>query len=298
MKKMNLMILYVAIGVLAVIFLCWGLLSVNSVVAVVNGQKIYKSEYLERLEAKSGLETMSQLIGEKLIEQAAKDNGIVIPNESVDEQLSKIKEQFGTSFDYILQSYGMSEQDLWGSLRMNMIVYEIATKDMTVTDSEVEEFFKNNREEFDEPEMYRANQIILATEDLAKEILDQLKSGANFADLALLYSTDVATKSSGGDLGFFARGTMPEEFDTAVFSKKVGDLVGPFKTEYGYHIVEIVDSKAAVYAKLEDIWDEVVKAVKADKAPSAEEMIAELSASSTIAVVNSKFDILESGLNY
>ena len=74
----------------------------------------------------------------------------------------------------------------------------------------------------------------------AQIILDSLKNGGNFSDLAKKYSNDTGSKDRGGDLGFFKRRTMVKPFDEAAFNlKKVGDLSGIVKTRYGFHIIKL-----------------------------------------------------------
>jgi len=76
--------------------------------------------------------------------------------------------------------------------------------------------------------------------DQAKMILDSLKHGGNFSDLAKKYSNDTGSNEVGGDLGFFKRRRMVKPFDEAAFNlKKVGDLSGIVTTKYGYHIIKL-----------------------------------------------------------
>ncbi len=75
--------------------------------------------------------------------------------------------------------------------------------------------------------------------DEAGEILKELKGGADFAGLAKMYSQDASNAEFGGDLGWFDRKTMAKEFTKAVFESEVGEVVGPVKTKFGYHIIKV-----------------------------------------------------------
>jgi parvulin-like peptidyl-prolyl isomerase len=77
----------------------------------------------------------------------------------------------------------------------------------------------------------------------AAEILARLQKGENFADLARQYSADPGSAKNGGALGYFTKGAMVPEFDEAVFSLKVGQISGIVKTEFGYHIIKLEDSR-------------------------------------------------------
>jgi peptidyl-prolyl cis-trans isomerase SurA len=82
------------------------------------------------------------------------------------------------------------------------------------------------------------------TSQLALDIFNRVKKGEDFTTLAAQYSEDPATKNNGGDLGYFDRRRMTQPFDSAVFAIKVGDVAGPVRTQYGWHIIKKTDEKA------------------------------------------------------
>jgi peptidyl-prolyl cis-trans isomerase C len=84
----------------------------------------------------------------------------------------------------------------------------------------------------------QARHILVETQEECQKLIDEIKAGGDFADLAMKYSKCPSGRR-GGDLGEFAPGVMVREFDEVVFSKEVGVPHGPVKTDFGYHIVEI-----------------------------------------------------------
>jgi peptidyl-prolyl cis-trans isomerase C len=84
--------------------------------------------------------------------------------------------------------------------------------------------------------------ILVGSEKEAKDIKAQIKGGAKFADLAKKKSKCPSGKK-GGDLGWFGRGQMVAPFETAAFNAKKGDLVGPVKTDFGWHLILVKDQK-------------------------------------------------------
>ncbi len=97
------------------------------------------------------------------------------------------------------------------------------------------------------------------TKEKAKVKADELykqASAANFPDLAKLNSTDLGSKESGGDLGYFQKGMMTKSFEDAVFAAKVGQIIGPIETEFGYHIIYKTDERIS---KEYEVWRIVVK---------------------------------------
>lgn len=85
----------------------------------------------------------------------------------------------------------------------------------------------------------RARHILVPTEKACEDLLTEIANGAEFADLAARHSSCPSGKQ-GGDLGEFGKGQMVPEFDTVVFQEEVGKVHGPIKTQFGFHLVEIV----------------------------------------------------------
>ena len=86
----------------------------------------------------------------------------------------------------------------------------------------------------------QALHILVSSEKQANDILDKLKKGADFGAMALRYST-CPSKKQGGDLGEFRQGDMVKPFDKAVFSGELFKILGPVKTQFGYHLIKVID---------------------------------------------------------
>ena len=87
-----------------------------------------------------------------------------------------------------------------------------------------------------------AAHILVKKEDQAKDLLARVKTGENFSDLAKKFS-DCPSGKNGGDLGWFGRGQMVQEFDKAAFEGAKGAVVGPVKTQFGWHLIKIIDER-------------------------------------------------------
>jgi parvulin-like peptidyl-prolyl isomerase len=90
-----------------------------------------------------------------------------------------------------------------------------------------------------------------------KDVQEQLKKGADFADLAKKYSEDPGSKDHGGDLGYFSRGDMVPAFDKAAFALDVGQTSDIVTTDFGYHIIQVEEKKAASGMSLDEIKDDL-----------------------------------------
>jgi peptidyl-prolyl cis-trans isomerase D len=119
----------------------------------------------------------------------------------------------------------------------------------------VEDYFKSNKSEFTTEAQVHAQHILIKAEagnaesqSKALEKINEIKKRAekeDFVKLAKEYSEDSGSKDKGGDLGFFAKGRMVPEFETAAFTQPVGEVGMPVKTNYGYHLIKVIEKKNA-----------------------------------------------------
>ena len=132
------------------------------------------------------------------------------------------------------------------------------------SEEELASFFGERRSEYDIVEQVRAAHILVETEELAKQLLDELAAGADFAALAREHSIDTGSGQRGGDLGWFERGQMVESFEEAAFSIPVGDLSDIVQTQYGYHLIWVTDYQAEEKPEYEDVVDRVISDFEAE----------------------------------
>jgi peptidyl-prolyl cis-trans isomerase C len=88
----------------------------------------------------------------------------------------------------------------------------------------------------------KASHILVKGQGKAQDLLDKINAGASFEELAKQFS-ECPSGKRGGDLGYFGRGMMVREFENAAFEGEKGSVVGPIKTQFGYHLIKIVDKK-------------------------------------------------------
>ncbi|MBN1385379.1 peptidyl-prolyl cis-trans isomerase [Candidatus Woesearchaeota archaeon] len=93
------------------------------------------------------------------------------------------------------------------------------------------------------PKQIRASHILVEKEVFCKELIQKLKNGANFEELARQFSKCPSGKKSGGDLGFFGKGQMVPQFENAAMRLKVGEISGPVRTQFGFHIIKKTDER-------------------------------------------------------
>jgi peptidyl-prolyl cis-trans isomerase D len=173
---------------------------------------------------------------------------------------------------------------------------------VVVPPADVERTYNNSIEQYTTPEQVRASHILLKTEGKddaavkakAEEILKQAKAGADFAELAKKNSEDEQSAKNGGDLDYFGRGRMVPEFDQAVFAMQPNQISDLVKTQYGYHIIKLVDKKAATTKPLAEVRQQITdqlayeraQAQAADLAQKLEKQISRPSDIDTVSKAN------------
>jgi peptidyl-prolyl cis-trans isomerase C len=148
------------------------------------------------------------------------------------------------------------------NIRINKLVTAELGSKATITDKEITDFYQKNQDQFKQPESVHARHILLAKSPgdtgkvtaakkaRAEELRKRLVAGADFADLAAKNS-DCPSKQNGGDLGSFSRGQMVKPFEDAAFSQQK-DAIGPIvETEFGFHIIQVLEHRTAQIVKLD-----------------------------------------------
>lgn len=108
----------------------------------------------------------------------------------------------------------------------------------------------------------RARHILLESKKEAKDIAKRLEAGEKFQALAREFSKDPGSAGQGGDLGYFTEGTMVKEFSDAAFALKKGEVSKPVKSPFGWHIIQLEDSRAASLAPFNEMRDELKQKVQ------------------------------------
>ena len=127
------------------------------------------------------------------------------------------------------------------------------------TNDELKSLYDDNAELFTNPERRRAQHILVESEELANELLGQIREGADFAELAKTNSEDTSSNEEGGDLGFFERELMGAEFDEAAFAMNIGDVSEVVPTDYGYfHIIKLTGIESETMQSFDEVEDQLV----------------------------------------
>lgn len=127
------------------------------------------------------------------------------------------------------------------------------------SNDDLKNLYDDNAELYTNPERRRAQHILVESEELANDLLNQIKEGADFAELAKANSEDTSSSEDGGDLGFFERELMGAEFDEAAFAMNIGDVSEVVATDYGYfHIIKLTDIEPETMQSFDEVQEQLV----------------------------------------
>lgn len=245
-----------------------------NVIATVNGEVIARVDF-ERLLAREAqamegnaprtpeqVEPFKQALLDTLVEralllQAAKAANIEVTTEEVDRRILALSSEYPAgTFDEALAKSQTSRDAHRRSTREQLTVEKLFAQEINarvaVSEEQIRRYYDEHVAEFTEPEQVHAQQIVVKGLDEAKRIQQQLWQGKKFPDLARRYSLSPDARV-GGDLGFFARGTMPPAFDEVVFKLNVGGTSEVVSTEYGFHLFRVIEKKAARKRELVEV---------------------------------------------
>lgn len=137
-------------------------------------------------------------------------------------------------------------------------------KEAEVSDEEAKKLYDENKDQLSPVYKFNASHILVDEEDLAKEIKSKIDSGESFEDLAKEYSKDGAAQN-GGNLGEFLSGQMVPQFESALLEMDVDTISEPVKTQFGYHLIKLIDKKVEKENTFENFKDEIKRSLLSQK---------------------------------
>src|SRR5579863_4792168 len=202
--------------------------------------------------------------------------GIVVSPEEIEREYRRRKEKVKIAYvkispDKVKSAVEISPAEMKDYFDKNRPLYTVPEKrnlailvldrakieqSISPTEAELKRAYANEKDKFRTQERVKARHILLKTTDKspaedaklkakAEELLKQIKGGADFADLARKNSEDPGSAKKGGDLDWIVRGQTVKPFEETAFSLKPGELSGVIKTDYGYHIIQVLDHQQA-----------------------------------------------------
>jgi parvulin-like peptidyl-prolyl isomerase len=219
-------------------------------------------------------EVLNNLIDQILIVQIGEKMGIVVPKETIEklvaDELNKTLSQYNmteTDLDWYLKSANLGDLETFKN-RLRWIftvqqtlqqIYQKVTESSAISDEEVKKFYEENKEYFAVEESAKLLRIIVETQEQANKVLERIRKGEEFSQIASEVSIDPLTKDKAGELGWVERysGLLSQEVEEKVFASPVGAIVGPMKTSGGWEIYRVLEKKPKGYQELEEVAGDI-----------------------------------------
>ncbi|BBO17586.1 peptidylprolyl isomerase [Candidatus Brocadia pituitae] len=255
----------------------------KSIIVTVNGKPITQEMLVRKLKNITNQnketfdamkqEIIDQMITDILIEEFIDKQGLIVTPEEIDREIRQIKNTISgdkkddvPSLERILSSIGSDIDEFKRSMKYSIALEKYFLKKFD--DTALKRYFEENQGVFN-GEAVKVSHILIDTRNMKSEkefaqALEQIKNikkeieqGGVFEELARKYS-DCPTANNGGDLGFIQRkGNFSKSFLDTAFSLKVGQLSGPVKTEYGYHLIKVTEKKEGSPVRFDDVREKV-----------------------------------------
>ena len=238
----------------------------------------------------------SELIIDKVREHL--QSGITVTDAEIEEEFRKNNEKVNLNFvsltpasfekkvevsDEALQAYFSEQQEVFRVPEMVALRYlqfepQRYLDNVTFEEGDLEKFYRRNLDQFEILERIKASHILIKVEEgtddimraekriFAEKLLEEIKAGKDFAELARVHSDDKASAVKGGSLGYFTRGSMVKPFEEAVFKMNPGEISDLVETPFGYHIIKVEEYTEPGVRSMEDAIDEVKEGLRAEKA--------------------------------
>ncbi|MBB6454666.1 foldase protein PrsA [Salirhabdus euzebyi] len=210
---------------------------------------ITKEEFYQQLKERHGEEILQEMVITKVL-----SDKYDVSDEEIDKEVESIKEQYGDQFEMALMQSGYATEDqLRNALRFNKLQELAVIEDIEVSDEAIQKQYDRMTYEV------RASHILVEDEETAKDLVQQLAEGADFASLAEEHSIDEASAVQGGDVDFFGiDANMVTEFKDAAYELEVGEVSEPVQSQFGWHIIKLTDTRDVEDVKpLEDLREEI-----------------------------------------
>jgi peptidyl-prolyl cis-trans isomerase D len=218
-------------------------------------------------------------VGEDEIQRAYRDQVerakiryVLLPRARFESQVQVTPAEVEAYFKAHTQEFRLPEQRDLGYLLVNGAALAAQAQ---VSDGEMRAYYDAHKAEFAQEEQVKARHILVMVNDQRddaaaqgriQEAKKKLDGGADFAAVAREYSDDTASKAQGGDLGYFGHNRMVKEFEDAAFSAQPGKVVGPVKSSFGYHLIEVTDKRPGGQQPFEVVAPQIRARMTAERA--------------------------------
>lgn len=252
------------------------------------------------------LGNMTALINSRLLYQKAAAAGVKVADEELRAELKKIaatyksEKEMNEALARENTDRATFEKNVYRNLAASKYLEDAVNKKVAVSPEEIASYYSSRPEEFRHPDIVRTSQILIsfsendhdAAAGRARDLLERLRKGEDFAALAREHSADSSSAARGGDVGFASADGLPPEYSAAAFSLPVGELA-LVKTQHSYHIIKVTGKKEEGTFTFEEIRPELHELLRARKyQEKLKEVIDQLRETAEIEILISASELL------
>lgn len=285
--KRSLLALLAAIAVLTVVGCS------NQPIAIVNGSRITKQEFYDRLEQAGGERVLADLIAREMLNSAFEKSGLTVTEQEIAAAVDEVKKQAPDEAQWqeYLKGQGMTEEEFRDFVTFNLKVKKMAEKDVKVDDKLLQAHFNKYRDQFSRPETVRLAEIVVNDRARAQQIRKQLSDPkANFQTLARQYSVSAYTRERGGMRPEEPLSNVqPDALRQAVSKLQVGQISQPIQADNVWYIVKLEQRNAAQKADYAKVKDQVREHYMYTKAKNVNDMVEQLRKEARVKVLDPKY---------
>ncbi len=217
-------------------------------------------------------EVMQFLIQAEWVQQEAAERDVEVSKKEVRDSFEQQKQQaFPKAADYkaFLEDSGMAEEDILYRVELDQLqtklTQAITKEEVKISETDIEEFYDKNKQQFARPESRDVNLVLTKTEDRADAAKQAIADGDKFAPVARKFSIDQATKAQGGKLTDLTKGQQDQQLEQAAFGAQEGELEGPVKTQFGFYVFEVTDVTEPSQSSLEEVSDTIRQQLRSQR---------------------------------
>ena len=220
----------------------------------------------------------------ELINQQGKKENLVLDNKLIETELESLRSAYSSEkeFNKALKARNINLEDIKKSMQIDLNARQLLNAQIkgktNISNKDVKKYYEENKSKFQRPEAYHARHILAAyfppealrnqtikefkknkeffarmAEEKIDKVIEELKKGTDFKELAKNQSDDESSRETGGDLDYIYKGIFDASFDEAAEKLNPGEISGKIKTRFGFHVIQLIEKKPPELASLDEM---------------------------------------------
>ena len=220
----------------------------------------------------------------ELINQQGKKEKLVLDNKMIETELESLRSAYSSEneFNNALKTRNINLEDIKKSMQIDLNARQLLNAQIkgkiNISNEDVKKYYEENKSKFQRPEAYHARHILAAyfppealrnqtikelkknkeffarmAEEKIDKVIEELKKGADFKELAKNQSDDESSRETGGDLDYIYKGIFDESFDEAAEKLNPGEISEKIKTKFGFHVIQLIEKKPPELATFDEM---------------------------------------------